>query len=74
MGAKAGQEFWVIVSRETATRMLRSGIVDPTQHFRGKVVRVSGTVKVVKPPSAPAKTIYKIHVTSLDQLESIRTP
>ena len=74
-GAKDGEEFWVMVSRETATRLLRLGIEDPAEHFRGKVLRVSGTVERVTPPSAPAKTTYyKIHVTSLDQLESVHQP
>lgn len=73
-GAKDGEEFWVMVSRETATRLLRLGIEDPAEHCRGKVLRVSGTVERVTPPSAPAKTTYKIHVTSLDQLESVHQP
>ncbi len=72
--AKEGHEFLVIVSRETATRLLQLGIEDPAEHFRGKRMRVSGTVERVTPPSAPAKSIYKIHVTSLDQLENIRQP
>jgi hypothetical protein len=72
--AKAGREFWVIVSREVATRMLRSGIVDPAEHFRGKEMRVSGTIERSSPMSDPAKTIYKLRVTALEQLELIRTP
>ncbi|MBC7819142.1 MAG: hypothetical protein IAG10_19810 [Planctomycetaceae bacterium] len=73
-GTKDGQEFLVTVSREIATRLLRLGIENPAEHFRGKRMRVSGTVERFEPPSAPSKTIYKIHVTSLDQLENIRKP
>ena len=72
--SKEGHEFWVIVSREIATRLLRLGVVDPAEHFRGKLMRVSGTVERVAPPSLPSTTVYKLHVTSLDQLESIRKP
>jgi hypothetical protein len=72
--SKDGHEFWVIVSREIATRLLRLGVVDPAEHFRGKLIRVSGTVERVAPPSLPSPAVYKLHVTSLDQLESIRKP
>jgi len=70
---KDGQEFCVVVSRETATRLLRLGIDDPAEHFRGKVLRVSGTVERVE-RALPSGTLYKIHATSLEQLESIRKP
>jgi hypothetical protein len=72
--AKPGREFWVIVSREVATRMLRSGIVDPAEHFRRKAMRVSGTIERQELTEEPVKTIYKIRVTSLEQIEQVKTP
>jgi hypothetical protein len=61
----------VIVSRETANRLKRLGIENPDEHFRGKVLRVSGTVERLSGSSGPE---YRIQVTSLDQLEAIRKP
>lgn len=70
---KGGEEFMVIVSKELATRMLRSGIVDPADYFRRKKMRVSGIVaRIDRTP--PEVTTYKIHVTRMEQLESVRTP
>jgi hypothetical protein len=73
-GAKTGDEFVVIVKREVATRMLQLGIEDPAEQFRGKILRVSGTVERLKRPSTPPVPVYRILVTDLDQLESIRKP
>jgi hypothetical protein len=73
-GAKIGQEVVVTVSREIATRLLKLGIEDPAEHFRGKILRVSGTVEQIKRPSTPTAMAYRIQVTNLDQLESIRKP
>ncbi|MDA0589863.1 MAG: hypothetical protein O2820_06370 [Planctomycetota bacterium] len=73
-GAKVGQEVLVTVSREVATRILKLGIEDPAEHFRGKILRVSGTVEPVKKLSTPSAMVYRIQVTNLDQLESIRKP
>jgi hypothetical protein len=73
-GAKTDQEFLVIVKREVATRLLKLGIADPAEHFRGKILRVSGTVEQVKRPSTPPALVYRILVTNLDQLQSIRQP
>ncbi|MFO0966703.1 MAG: sigma-70 family RNA polymerase sigma factor [Gemmataceae bacterium] len=67
-GAKAGQEFIVCVVREVATRLLRLGIADPAEHFRGKVLRVSGVVQRLSGER------YRLYVTSLEQLEIIRNP
>ena len=67
-GAKDGQEFLVIVSREIATRLLQLGIEDPAEHLRGKVLRVSGRVE------RHSENQYRLRVTSLDQLENIRKP
>ena len=73
-GAKVGQEVLVTVSREVATRLLKLGITDPAEHFRGKILRVSGTVEQVKELSTPSAMVYRVQVTNLDQLESIRKP
>jgi hypothetical protein len=72
--AKVGQEVLVIVTREVATRLLKLGIADPAEHFRGKILRVSGTVEQIERPSTPSAIVYRIRVTNLDQLESIRKP
>ncbi len=73
-GAKTGQEFLVIVRRKVATRLLMLGIADPAAHFRGKILRVSGTVEQIKRRSTPSALVYRIVVTNLDQLERIRKP
>lgn len=73
-GAKVGQEVLVTVSREIATRLLKLGIEDPAEHFRGKILRVTGTVEQIKDLSTPSAMVYRIQVTNLDQLESIRKP
>ena len=62
---------YVLVSWEAATRLKRLGIENPAEHFRGKVVRVSGTVERLTGSSGPE---YRIQVTSLDQFEVIRKP
>jgi hypothetical protein len=70
----AGQKavgVYVLVSWEAATRLKRLGIENPAEHFRGKVVRVSGTVERLTGSSGPE---YRIQVTSLDQFEVIRKP
>jgi hypothetical protein len=72
--AKTGDEFVVIVKREVATRMLQLGIEDPAEHFQGKILRVSGTVERLKRPSTPLVQVYRILVTDLDQLQSVRKP
>jgi len=70
---KGTERFMVIVSKELATRMLRSGIVDPADYFRRKKMRVSGIVERID-RTPPEVTTYKIHVTRMEQLESVRTP
>ena len=67
---KAGRVY-VVVSWETATRLKRLGIENPAEHFRGKVVRVSGTVERLAGSSGAE---YRIQVTNLDQIEVIRKP
>lgn len=70
----AGHALMVIVSREVATHLLQSGIADPAEHFRGKRVRVSGTIDRTE-PTAPGEAItYKLRVTSIDQLLLVRAP
>jgi hypothetical protein len=62
---------YVLVSGQTVARLRQLGIEEPAEHFRGKVVRVSGTVeRWVK----RAGTEYRLPVNSLDQLEFIRKP
>jgi hypothetical protein len=73
-GEKNVQEFCVVVSREVATRLLQLGIEDPAEHFRGKQIRASGKVEKIKGSAPGSPTLYKIHVTNLNQLESIRKP
>lgn len=73
-GAKTGEKVLVAVSREVATRLLKLGIADPAEHFRGKILRVSGTVERIERPSTPAATVYRIRVTHLEQLENIGKP
>ena len=62
-------EVSVIVSRQTLTRLKQLGIENPAEHFRGKVLRVSGHVERL-PGSFGSE--YCIQVRSLDQLEAIR--
>jgi hypothetical protein len=69
-GKKAGRVH-VLVSWEAATRLKRLGIENPADHFRGKVVRVSGTVERLTGSPGPE---YRIQVTTLDQFEVIRKP
>jgi hypothetical protein len=54
--------------------MLQLGIEDPAEHFQGKILRVSGTVERLKRPSTPLVQVYRILVTDLDQLQSVRKP
>jgi hypothetical protein len=71
----AGQdedEFWVIVHREPATELVKMGIADPAEHFRGKVVRISGTVERVTNRLAPGKDLFKLQVTGVAQLKSVK--
>ena len=69
-GKKAGKVY-VLVSWEAATRLKQLGIENPSEHFRGKVVRVSCTVERLEGSSGPE---YRIQVTTLDQFEVIRKP
>ena len=73
-GEKAGRKFVVTVSRETATRLRQLGIDDVAEHVRGKVLRVSGTVELVKRTATAPEVIYRLPVANLDQFESIHKP
>jgi hypothetical protein len=73
-GAKFDDEFLVLVSREIATRLLQLGIADTAEHFRGKILRVTGTVERLKRTETPSVMVYRIRVTSIDQLDNIRKP
>jgi hypothetical protein len=68
---KKTSQVYLLVSWETATRLKRLGIENPAEHFRGKIVRVSGTVERL---TGSAGTEYRIQVASLDQFEVIRKP
>jgi hypothetical protein len=69
-GGKFLGQVSVIVSRETVNRLKQLGIEDLAEHFRGKVLRVSGTVEaLVWLRSGPH---YTIQINSLDQIEAIR--
>ena len=72
-GEKRDQEFLMIVSKECATGLLKSGIVDVPGYFRGKQIRVSGIIERID-RSPGETTVYKIHVRRLEQLESVRRP
>ena len=69
-GKKTGPVY-LLVSWEAATRLKRLGIENPAEHFRGKVVRVSGTVERLTGRTGPE---YRIQVTNLNQFEVIRKP
>jgi hypothetical protein len=72
-GEKRDQEFLMIVSKESATALLKSGIVDVPGYFSGKQIRVSGIIERIDRPPGET-TVYKIHVRRLDQLENVRRP
>jgi hypothetical protein len=59
----------VVVSGEVTTRLKQLGIENPAEHFRGKLLRVSGTITRFE---TRARTIYRMEVNNLDQIEIIR--
>lgn len=59
----------VIVSGKVANRLRQLGIEELAQHFRGKLLRVTGTITRTEHRAGPE---YRLEVTSLDQLEFIR--
>ena len=72
-GGKRDQEFLMIISKEQATALLKSGIVDVPGYFQGKRIRVSGIIERIDRPPGET-TVYKIHVRQLGQLENVRRP
>ena len=67
----AKERVMVLVSGDTAARLKRLGIDNLAEHFRGKVLRVSGTVQRLRTRAGPE---YRLQVNSLDQLQAIRKP
>ena len=61
----------VLVSGEGTARLRQLGVEEPAAHFRGKVLRVSGTVVRGQRRDGPE---YSILVSSLEQVEAIRKP
>ena len=61
----------VIVSGQVAARLKQLGIDNLAQYFRGKVLRVTGTLTSQE---KRAGTFYRLEVTSLDQLQVITPP
>lgn len=59
----------VIVSGKVTNRLRQLGIAEPTAHFRGKFLRVTGTITRTEHRAGPE---YRLEVTSLDQLQFIR--
>src|SRR5262249_14974753 len=62
---------YVLVSGQTVARLRQLGIEEPAEHFRGKVVRVSGPVERW---AKRAGTNSRLPVNSLDQRDFIRKP
>jgi len=67
----APNKMSVIVSGQVASRLKQLGIKNPAEHFRGKLLRVTGTVTSQE---KRAGTFYRLEVTSLDQLQVIAPP
>jgi len=61
----------VLVSGDVIHRLWQLGIENPEEHFRGKVLRVSGTIQRIE---KRAGTEYRLEVANLNQLEAIRLP
>lgn len=69
-----GREFLVVIKRKVATRLLQLGIGDPAGHLTGRLLKVSGVVEQLPRASASMPVVYRLQVTDLDQLLSIRKP
>jgi hypothetical protein len=61
--------FSAIVLGKGVRHLKRIGIEDPAEHFRDKVIRVTGTVRVM--PRSKG-TGYELWVESLDQIEAVQ--
>ena len=54
-----GSRVYVIISWGVATRLLQLGVDDPTEHFRGKMIRVSGSVRRLAGDDLPkSRSLY----------------
>jgi DNA/RNA endonuclease YhcR with UshA esterase domain len=45
---KSEKNFAVVITRAGAASLKRTGIDDPAEHFRGKTIRATGTVREVE--------------------------
>jgi len=61
----------VLVSGDVIHRLWQLGIEDPEEHFRGKILRVSGTIQRIENRAGPE---YRLEINNLNQLEAIRLP
>jgi hypothetical protein len=59
----------VLISPQVVARLKQLGIENPADHFQGKVIRVMGTVQKQITWSGIE---YRLPVTSLDQLDTVR--
>jgi hypothetical protein len=66
---KVDDSFSVVVLGKAVRHLKRVGIEDPTEHFRGKVVRLTGTVRVMPRTKG---TGYELWVERLDQIEAVK--
>lgn len=66
---KGDDTFSILVLGQAVRHLKRVGIENPREHLRGKVVRVTGTVRVT--PRSKG-TGYELWVESLDQFESVQ--
>jgi DNA/RNA endonuclease YhcR with UshA esterase domain len=44
---KGAKNFAVVITKKGAASLKKAGIADPAEHFRGKTIRATGTVKEV---------------------------
>jgi hypothetical protein len=69
-GVKGDAEFIVIITRDVATALLKSGVTNVTDHFRNKQLRITGAITRLERP--PGKTTCRLEVTKLGQLERVK--
>ncbi|HEY0981985.1 hypothetical protein [Schlesneria sp.] len=63
-----GNHFCLILSPELVERLVSLGIEDVASHFRGKSIRVSGTIERQEQEPPHIGLLYRMAVISLDQL------
>jgi len=76
-GLKDGSEFQLCVTGKAATQLRKLGLVNdevlhPGGYFNGKVVRMTGNIESWQDRDNPKKTIYRLCVFDLEQLEVVR--